>query len=213
MITPMPPTPIIDLDTTENLMTERSERLRETADAQIAELIEFLTTLDEATARHPCPSRETLGDGTIAAAALHTADNYQRITTFVATSVQMSTTHGRTGHSDQRVPRFLRVFGHRPPDHAAHGHDHSPAGPAGSDGSPGDSYRAESLDLAGLLEQLSLTQASLQQVGGLTDNELDAIPPSGSFRFADGKRTLEQVLSGLLKHQRHQVDALTATTG
>jgi hypothetical protein len=30
------------------------------------------------------------------------------------------------------------------------------------------------------------------------------------MRFADGERTLEQILASLLKHQRHQVDALTA---
>jgi hypothetical protein len=30
------------------------------------------------------------------------------------------------------------------------------------------------------------------------------------MRFADGERTLQQILANLLKHQRHQVDALAA---
>jgi hypothetical protein len=30
------------------------------------------------------------------------------------------------------------------------------------------------------------------------------------MKFADGERTLEQILASILKHQRHQVDTLAA---
>jgi hypothetical protein len=30
------------------------------------------------------------------------------------------------------------------------------------------------------------------------------------MRFADGQRTLEQVVASLLEHQRHQVDSIAA---
>jgi hypothetical protein len=51
--------------------------------------------------------------------------------------------------------------------------------------------------------QLSASRDTLGQIAELTDTQLDAIPPDGSFRFCDGHRTLEQVLASLLKHQAH----------
>jgi hypothetical protein len=59
-----------------------------------------------------------------------------------------------------------------------------------------------------VVEQLSASRASLGRLAELTDPQLDAIPPDGSFRFCDGQRTLEQVLASLLKHQAHQLEAL-----
>src|SRR6516164_2669297 len=65
-------------------MTERTSQLHATADEQIGELLDLISTIDEATARRPCPGREKLGDGTVAANARHTADNYQRIAAFLS---------------------------------------------------------------------------------------------------------------------------------
>ena len=59
-----------------------------------------------------------------------------------------------------------------------------------------------------MVEQLSASRATFGRVAELTDSQLDAIPPGGSFRFCDGQRTLEQVLAALLKHQGHQVDSI-----
>ena len=98
------------------------------------------------------------------------------------------------GIASHRVPRFLRSVGHRPPDH----------------GAGQDQYTADTVDVAGMLDQLSATRTTLGRLAELTDRQLDAIPPNGSFRFCDGRRTLEQVLASLLKHQGHQIDALTA---
>ena len=54
--------------------------------------------------------------------------------------------------------------------------------------------------MGGVVEQLSASRATLGRIAELTDAQLDAIPPDGSFRFCDGQRTLEQVLASLLKH-------------
>jgi hypothetical protein len=50
----------------------------------------------------------------------------------------------------------------------------------------------------------------VQTLADLTDAQLDSIPPSGAMRFADGKRTLERVISGMLTHQASQRDAVEA---
>ena len=61
-----------------------------------------------------------------------------------------------------------------------------------------------------MVTQLVASRGALRAIAELSDSQLDAIPAKDSFRFCDGQRTLEQVLAGLLKHQGHQVDALTA---
>jgi DinB superfamily len=84
-------------------VTERGKQLHATADRQIAELIALISAVDEVGLRRPCPGREKLGDGTVAAAARHTADNYQRIAAFVQTSDRASNVHEPRArqHGDQ----------------------------------------------------------------------------------------------------------------
>ena len=182
-------------------MTERGQQLHTTADAQIAELIDLLSTMDAAARRRPCPGRENLGDGTIGASARHTADNYQRIAAFVQTSDRMSGAHAPTGHGGHRIPRFLRAFGHGPSDHGEHG--------PGA-GQHDTEYTADNIDPGVVIAQLSASRDALGRIAELTDRQLDAVPPKDSFRFCDGQRTLEQVIASLLKHQSHQLDALKA---
>src|SRR5437660_9184106 len=57
----------------------------EEADGQVSALIALFSGRTEATLRLPCPGRGALGDGSIAACALHTADSYLRIARFVQT--------------------------------------------------------------------------------------------------------------------------------
>jgi hypothetical protein len=90
---------------------------------------------------------------------------------------------------------------HGPGDHAESGHEH--------DTHDGD-YTAENVDLDSLLERLTASQNALAVLAELTDEQLDSVPPAGSFRFCDGQRTLQQVVNGLLKHQGHQIDAMKA---
>ena len=181
-------------------MTERGKQLHATADGQIAEMIGLMFRVDEATLRRPCPGREKLGDGTVGASARHTADNYAWIAAFVQASDRMSSAHGPAQPGGHRIPRFLRAMGHGPADHAEYG--------PGA-GEHQDEYTAENIDVDVVAQQLSTSRDTLGRISELTDSQLDAIPPKDSFRFCDGQRTLEQVLAGLLKHQRHQIDALT----
>jgi hypothetical protein len=172
--------PTLTTDPEETSMSERAIQLQITADAQIAKLIELVSELDAATLQLSCPGREKLGDGSVAALAQHTADNYQRIAAFAQVSDRRSS--------------------YRPPPHAKH----DPATHADS-----DRYAAASVDPHELVDQLSIARDALERLAALSDSQLDAIPPRDSFRFCDGQRTLGKVLTGLLKHQGHQVEVLT----
>ena len=153
-------------------MGERGAQLLEIAEGQISELASLLSTRGNAALTLPCPGRERLGDGTIGATALHTADSYRRIAAFLQETV------------DARSGSY-------PASHGTHS-------------------RAHDVDLSRLLERLSEAQGALSALGGLSDEQLDAVPAASDMRFCDGQRTLEQVLISLLKHQRHQIDALKA---
>ena len=178
-------------------MSERGLQLFDTADGQISELISLISGPGEASLNVRCPSREKLGDGTVAALALHTADSYLRIAGFLQATSRMPAAQRRS----HRISRLFRTRGHTPPRHVEGGHDA---------GTHDRKYTAENLDTAGLLERLSAGRDALRLLTELTDEQLDTIPSAGSFRFCDGQRTLEQVVASLLNHQGHQVDAMRA---
>jgi hypothetical protein len=182
-------------------MTERAHELAATAQVQIGELIELLSMLDQAALDRPCPGREKLGDGTLGAAARHTADNYQRIAAFVQTSDRMTAAHRPAAYGGHRIPRFLRALGHGRGDHAPFDH---------GVGQHDDAYTADNIDLDAVVAQLGASRDTLGRIAELTHSQLDQVPPKDSFRFCDGQRTLEQVLAGLLTHQAHQLQALSA---
>jgi len=64
------------------------------------------------------------------------------------------------------------------------------------------------LHLAGAFGPGARTE--LRVLTELSDDRLATVPPAGEMRFADGQRTLAQVVLSLLKHQRHQCDAIAA---
>ncbi len=183
-------------------MNERAERLLATADGQIAELIALLSAGGEAMLRLPCSGREKMGDSTVAACALHTADRYQQIAEFLR-GADKAPGGGSASKGAHRFPRFLLAGSHMTASHAERDRDHG-----GHDGG----YTAESVDLDGLLERVAAARGALGVLAELTDDQLDTVPPADSFRFCDGERTLEQVVAGLLKHQGHQVDAIRAAS-
>jgi hypothetical protein len=178
-------------------MSERSTQLFDTADWQISELISLFSERGEASLSLRCPGREKLGDGTVAALALHTADTYLRIAGFLQATSRMPAAQRRS----HRISRLFRTRGHTPPRHVEGGHDA---------GTHDREYTAENLDIPGLLERLSAGRDALSLLTDLTDEQLDTIPPAGSFRFCNGQRTLEQVVASLLNHQGHQIDAMKA---
>jgi hypothetical protein len=77
----------------------------------------------------------------------------------------------------------------------------------------GGEHQAPSLDRDDLLERLSSARHALASLAQLTDEQLDVVPVASEMRFCDGRRTLEEILSSLLKHQRHQIDAVKAAVG
>ena len=176
-------------------MSERGNRLLRTADRQISELIGFFSKGGETGLSVPSPGREKLGDGTVGALASHTADSYLRIAAFLQATNQTSPARP----CRHRIPPHLLPRINTPPRHAGGGHN---------EGTHGRNDTAENVDFPGLIERLSAGREALSPLADLTDEQLDTVPPAGSFRFCDGQRTLEQVTSSLLKHQDHQVDAI-----
>jgi hypothetical protein len=176
-------------------MGERGKQLLETADRQISKLIGLVSGGSETVISVPCPGRDKLGDGTVGALASHTADSYLRIAAFLQTTNQMSL----LGPGRHGGVRLLRARSHTPPRRADSGHN---------DGTHDRDYKADNVDLPRLVERLSSGREGLGLLADLTDEQLDTVPPAGSFRFCDGQRTLEQVISSLLKHQDHQIDAM-----
>jgi hypothetical protein len=182
-------------------MSQRAAQLGTAAATQVGELINLVSAADDTMLHRPCPGREKLGDGSIGAIAAHTADNYERIGTFVAASQRMASRHGRQQLGRHKFPGALRVVGHTKRDQSAH----QPIGHGQH-----DVYTAETARSAEIAQRLTSARDDLARIGELTDDQLDAIPPKGSFRFCDGERTLELVLAGLLKHQQQQVQAVKA---
>jgi len=150
-------------------MSDRGSQLFETANGQISELQALLSTADQAVLRKPCPGREKLGDGTVAALAQHITDTYLRIADFA----QGGTERGHVGA-------------------AAHGHADT----------------AHVADASELVGRLAAGRHALSTLAQMADEQLDTVPPTGQARFCDGQRTLEQVLSAMLRHQSRQIDAL-----
>jgi hypothetical protein len=92
-------------------MSDRGTQLLQAADSQITELTALLGARDEAALSLPCPGREKLGDGTVAACAAHTAEDYLRIAAFIAGEDHEDhapVTHGAGRRDPHRIPSFLR---------------------------------------------------------------------------------------------------------
>jgi hypothetical protein len=77
-------------------------------------------------------------------------------------------------------------------------------------GGHGSNYGADHVELQDLLDQLSVARGALSVLADLTDEQLDTVPPAGGMKFCDGQRSLEQVVTSLLNHQSHSLDALKA---
>jgi hypothetical protein len=176
-------------------MSIRGSELVQTANRQISGLIDLLTQAGEAALLLPCPGRENMADGTVAAVAVHTADRYQQIADFLHAASSGSQHGPRHDRHHRRHGRHARA------EHAGGAHP---------DSEPGTARTAQTVDLSALLVRLSAARDALGRLVLLTDDQLNAVPPADSFRFCDGQRNLAQVMASLLKHQGHQIDALVA---
>ena len=176
-------------------MSERGTQFFQMADGHLCELIDLLSTRDEAVLSLRCPGREKLDDGTVAACASHTADNYLRIAAFLRGEDHQTATHDDRERSPHHIPSLLRGRGH---GSGRDQHEHSAP------------HNAEDIGREELLERLSAGRDALSVLGKLTDAQLDAVPPASDMKFCDGQRTLTQIVTSLLNHQSHQLDALKA---
>jgi hypothetical protein len=176
-------------------MSERGTQLFQIAEGQLSELIELISTRDEAALNLPCPAREKLGDGTVAACRVAQSRELPRIAAFLRDEDHPPPAHAQKARGPHRIPSFLRARGH------GNSHSHS------THSAP---HGAENVDRQGLLDRLSAGRDALGLLGELTDAQLDSVPPAGDMKFCDGQRTLDQVVASLLNHQSHQLDALRA---
>jgi hypothetical protein len=84
--------------------------------------------------------------------------------------------------------RFLQATGYVPGPPVTghnHGHDHGHAPAA----------------LPDIRDRMSGGKAPIGLLAYLTDEQLDTLPPAGSSRFSDGRRTLEEVIDAVIAHQ------------
>ncbi len=176
-------------------MNAQATQLLGMADRQMSTLIGLLSGADDAALHRPCPDRETLGDGTVAAVAQHTADNYLRIAAWLQATADNPEARSHARPPGHGITPILQTRGHGPPDHATSSHRERM-----------DRYSAQRVDLPALLDQLSTARSTVGRIGELTDQQLDTVPPASDMKFCDGQRTLEQILAGLLRHQGHQID-------
>jgi hypothetical protein len=169
-------------------MSERGKTLTAAAEVQIEELTELIASREDSFLRMPCPGRENLGDGSVAACAMHAADNYRRIGSFALHAAGAheggASANGAGDRSTAASPRG----GTRRPSHMA--------------------PQSQRIDRRHILETLRAARTAIVPIAELSDVQLDSVPPADEMRFCDGQRTLEQILTAMLRHQDHQVKAI-----
>ena len=106
------------------------------------------------------------------------------------------TVAAHTTDNYHRIGRFVSALGGAGEQHHAVQH--------------GEEDRASDVELDVLLVRLLSARDALATIAQLSNEQMDSVPPAGEMKFADGERTLEHIIAGLLNHQRHQVDALAA---
>lgn len=99
----------------------------------------------------------------------------------------------------QRMGAFVDAIVRGQPAHDAGDHAHHVA-----------RLRGEEVRVEELRDRLSAAADALRPIAELGDDCLSSVPPAGGMRFADGQRTLRQILMSVVTHQDHQVAAIRA---
>lgn len=153
-------------------MNERGTELMTKASRQLDEMAEFFGTLDEAELRKPCPD-EGAGDGP-------------------GDTVGAVAAHMAEGY--HHLGRFLQATGYAPGSPTT-GNSHGQSRRHGLD-------RAQAPEaVSDVLDRLTRGKAPIGLLADLTDEQLDSVPPAGSSRFSDGRRTLQGVIDAVIAHQ------------
>lgn len=175
-------------------MSGRGRDLSKLADGQIGQLVDAVSRCSEEQLSLRCRGREKLGDGTVAACAAHTAGNYLRIAEFATRSGTGPDPGGRRNTRSRRLVSALRA-----PRHSVRRGRRMHA----------DTLGAANADRETLLAKLITGREAMGVLADLRDDQLDSVPAATQqMRFADGTRTLEQIVRSVLKHQDHQVQAV-----
>jgi hypothetical protein len=101
----------------------------------------------------------------------------------------------------QQLARFIQAAGTAPDVGSAGGHRHQQR-------PHHHQHDRERIGVQELQQQLSAAVGTFGALAELSDEQLDSLPPAGSFRYCDGQRTLEQVIASVLRHQQHHIDAV-----
>lgn len=83
-------------------------------------------------------------------------------------------------------------------------------GPAGAGN--GHGHGRTSATLPEVMDRLSGARTPVGLIQGLTDEQLASVPPAVN-RFADGRRTLEQVIDEVIAHQAKRLARLRRAVG
>ena len=68
--------------------------------------------------------------------------------------------------------------------------------------------RGPQLALASLRARLAEARTEVGIIAGLTDQQLDSVPPPKSSRFSNGRRTLGQLIGEVINHQEQHLNDL-----
>jgi hypothetical protein len=104
-------------------------------------------------------------------------------------------------HAYQQLARFIQADGAAPGVGSAGGHRHHQQ----------PHHHRHDGERAGVQELQQQLSAAVGAFGGPGRTQRRAIrqrPARGSFRYCDGRRTLEQAIASVLRHQQHLVDAV-----
>lgn len=191
-------------------MSRRAMRLAFLADAQIAEVIALVTSAGDAGLRLPCPGREKLADGSVGAVAAHVARSYEAIGDLVARRAARSARAGSES-GDPALDVAPGATSARASSYQGGPEQHVvPQSVQAGSALHAAPEAGEGQDSAALVRGLARARDALAGVANLDDRALDAVPAATEMRFCDGSRTLEEVLSALLKHQSHSVEAIAS---
>ncbi len=175
-------------------ISETGRELLARVEAQLDELERLIAGCEEEALRRPCPGREKLGDGTAGALALHIATSYGRLAAFL----RQEADPGRLARLRRRLG-ISSATGHGGPGRER---SHAHGGPRGRAAERGE-----------IGASAGRARAELQRLGDLTGEQLEATPSAGGIRFADGRRSIAEIVGAALVHQQHQLDALRAAAG
>jgi hypothetical protein len=190
-------------------MSERASQLATKTSDQVMDMIDLLADLSESDLRAPCS--DNTGETTVGESAAHVAMGYGELTKFLESQLSAPREPSRgfsLGSAFKKLHEHV-AGGHddHGDDHGHdHGHDHA-HGHGHGHGHGDDHDPTDVKATAALLSANGVAASRLLET--LSDEQLDAVMPRGSVRFADGKRSLYTILDTVVEHQGSHLTSMT----